>query len=120
VTTAIADDDPVGAAAAYRRLLEKFASVPGATLLHRRIQYDLANHLFKAGDYQTAAAAYEIFLTAYPRDPETANVRLILGLINARYLNDPVRAKQHITAALEGLSPGPQQDLARELLDELG
>jgi membrane associated rhomboid family serine protease len=120
VTTCLADDDPVGAATAYRRLLDQYASVPGATLLHRRIQYDLANHLFKAGDHQTAAAAYEIFLNGYARDPEAANVRLILGLINARYLNDPVRARQHITAALDGLSPGPQQDLAKELLEEIG
>jgi membrane associated rhomboid family serine protease len=120
VATHLSEDDPAAAAAAYRRLLNQFASVPRATLLHRRIQYDLANHIFKAGDHQTAATAYEIFLEGYPRDPEAANVRLILGLINARYLNDPVRAKQHISVAVEELPPGPQRDLAKELLAELG
>lgn len=120
VSTHVAEGDLPAAAAAYRRLLERFSAVPGATLLNRRVQYDLANYLFSSGDYQLAAAAYEVFLDGYANDPEVANVRLILGLINARYLNDPVRAKQEISAAMEGLGPGPQQDLARELLVELG
>jgi membrane associated rhomboid family serine protease len=120
VASRFQDGDLPGAAAAYRELLDRFAGIQGATLLNRRLQYDLANHYFQSGDHQTAATAYEMFLKGYPTDAEAANVHLILGLINARYLNDPVRAKQEVSAALEGLGPGPQQDLARELLAELG
>lgn len=120
VATHIAEQNVSGACEAYRRLLEQFASVPGATLLNRRLQYDVANALFKAGDHQNAATAYDLFLKGYPNDPEASNVHLILGLINVRYLNDPVRAKQEIAAAMDGLGPGPQQDLAKDLIDELG
>lgn len=108
------------ATVAYRQLVERFAAVPGAILLNRGLQYDIANALFRAGDHQTAATAYEVFLQAYPNDSESPNVHLMLGLINARYLNDPVRAKQEIEAALSRLGPGPQQDLAKELMEELG
>ena len=43
----------------------------------------------------------------------------MLGLINARYLNDPVRAKHEISRALPDLPEG-QRSLAKELLSELG
>lgn len=115
----LAGDAP-GAAAAYRSLLERFSAVPGATLLSRRTQYELANQLFAAADYQTAATAYELFLKAYPNDPEEPVVRLMLGLISARYLNDPIKAKAEINQAIPGLPDGGNKDLARELLAELG
>jgi membrane associated rhomboid family serine protease len=118
VTTRMPGDLP-GASAAYRQLLERFGAVPGATLLSRTSQYALANHLFESGDHQTAATAYQLFLDGYPNDPELPMVRLMLGLINARYLNDPVRAKQEIGRALPDLPDGPRA-LAKELLIELG
>jgi hypothetical protein len=46
-------------------------------------------------------------------------VRLLLGLINARYLNDPIKAKAEIGLAMPGLGEGPR-NLAKELLAELG
>jgi membrane associated rhomboid family serine protease len=118
VTSRIPEDLP-GAAAAYRRLLERHGSSPGAALLNRRLQYELANYLFGSGDHQTAATAYQLFMDGYPNDSELPVVRLMLGLINARYLNDPIRAKQEIGQALPDLPEG-QRALARELLAELG
>lgn len=112
--------EPDAAAAAYRRLLEAHGAAPRFALLSRRAQYDIANALFSAGDVQTAATAYELFLEAYPTDPEAPVMRLMLGLINARYLNDPVRAKQEITKAMGGLPAGDQRELAGQLLAELG
>lgn len=111
--------DLPAAAAAYRKLLETHGAAPGAALLSRKSQYDLANHLFAAGDHPTAATAYQLFLEGYPTDPELPVVRLMLGLISARYLNDPVRAKNEIGRALPDLPEG-QRALARELLEELG
>lgn len=118
VTSNIPNDFPA-AAAAYRRLLEGHGATPGAALLNRRLQYELANHLFEAGDHQTAATAYQLFLEGYPRDPELPVVRLMLGLISARYLNDPVRAKHEIGLALPDLPEG-QRELAKEIMAELG
>ena len=60
-----------------------------------------------------------MFLEGYPTDPETPVMRLMLGLICARYLNDPVTAKRQISSALPGL-PEDHRPLARELLAELG
>jgi membrane associated rhomboid family serine protease len=107
------------AAAAYKGLLEKHGATTTTALLSRRSQYDLANHLFESGDYSTAATAYQLFLEGYPNDAEVPMVRLLLGLINARYLNDPVKAKAEIGRALPGLAEGPR-NLAKELLAELG
>jgi hypothetical protein len=47
-------------------------------------------------------------------------VRLMKGLINTRYLNDPVQGKQDVAAAMEGLPDGSEKELARELMAELG
>ncbi len=120
VTDRIGAGDLPGAGAAYRALLDAHGTAPAAALLSRQTQYDLANALFAAGDHQTAATAYERFLAGYPRDREIPTVRLMLGLLNARYLNDPIRAKAEIGQALPHLPEGEQMDLARELLAELG
>jgi membrane associated rhomboid family serine protease len=110
--------DGPGAGAAYRKLLEEFGEP--AALLNRKAQYDMANLLYQAGDHQNAAAAYRGFLKGYPTDSEVPMVRLMIGLINARYLNDPVQAKLELTAAIESLPNGQERELARELISELG
>jgi membrane associated rhomboid family serine protease len=119
VTLRLGDGDLSGAAAAYRALLDRYLAVPGATLLSRKTQYDLGNALHAAGDHATAARAYEIFLEGYPKDHEAPTVRLMLGIINARYLNDPVRAKSEIARALPGLDED-HSVIARDVLAELG
>jgi TolA-binding protein len=120
VSSRLLEDDLPGAGRAYRALLEKHgAAAPGA-LLNRRMQYELANGLFREGDYATAATAYRLFLEGYRTDSEAPVVRLMLGLINARYLNDPVKAKEEINQAMPGLPEGDHKALARELLAELG
>ncbi len=118
VTGLMSSRDLPGAAVAYRELLGS-SGVQGS-LLSRRAQYDLANYLFRSGDHQTAATAYELFLKGYPTDGEIPVVHLMLGLINARYLNDPIRAKQEIHAAMGRLPEGDHKALAKELLAELG
>jgi TolA-binding protein len=120
VTTPLALGDHAAAGAAYRRLLDQHGATTASALLSRKSQYDLANGLFAAGDHQTAATAYRLFMEGYPKDAELPTVRLMLGLINARYLNDPVKAKQEINEALPGLADGEHKELAKELLAELG
>lgn len=108
------------AAAAYKRLVEEHAAAGGATILSRRHIYDLANHYLQSGDHNAAVYAYERFLEGYPTDPEAPQVRLLLGKINARYLNDPVRAKALITEAMPGLRDEEVKAMARRELEALG
>lgn len=111
--------DAPAAARAYRGLVERFLPIPGAILLGRAQQLAVGNALFAAGDHQTAARAYDSFLAAYAHDREAPSVRVMLGLISARYLNDPVRAKQVLLEA-RGNVAGEQQELVEELLKDLG
>lgn len=119
VAERLAAADAPAAARAYRTLVDRFLAIPGAVLLGRSQQLAVGNALFAAGDHQTAARAYDSFLTAYPGDREAPSVGVMLGLLNARYLNDPVRAKEVLLAAREDVS-GEQKDLAEDLLRDLG
>jgi membrane associated rhomboid family serine protease len=120
VVTELAAGRREAAIAAYRELLRTFGDVDGAGTLPRRPMSDLANALFLARDHATAAAAYETLLATYPKDPDSPRVRLMLGLINARYLNDPVRAKAVLTGLEADLRVDDERRQARELLAELG
>ncbi len=103
-------------AAAYRA----FLAAEGRSPLTRAAQLGAANLLFANAERDLAAEAYSIFLDQRPRDPESPRVRLMLGLIHARYLNDPVRAKALLAEAKPMLTAPDQQALADELLAELG
>jgi membrane associated rhomboid family serine protease len=120
VSRCLSSLDLPGAAVAYRRLLSEHGAVTGAGVLSRRHQYDLANHLFQAGDYPLAAVAYERFLGAYPGDSEAPQIRLLLGRINARYLNDPIEAKRLLSEAVGQLRDEDSLALARRELADLG
>lgn len=104
----------------YKSLVERFGHIAGATILSRQSQMDLANHFFATADHQSAAYTYERFLEAYGKDSDAPRARLMLGLINARYLNDPVRAKAVLAGLPSDLREPSQRDLAQRLLDELG
>jgi len=120
VTSKVSTGDLEGAAEAYKALLAKYGATPTGATLARRPQYELANYLFKSGDYQTADIAYERLLEAYPNDTERGQIRVMLGRINARYLNDPVKAKEHLETALEQLHDEATIEIARRELEDLG
>lgn len=120
VTSLLAHNALTEAQAAYKQLVEKHADTPALCTLSRRHQLDLANSFFSASDYEAAAYAYQRFLDAYARDSEAARVRLMLALINTRYLNDPVRARQLLTGLEPMLRDADQKAMAEGLLKELG
>jgi tetratricopeptide (TPR) repeat protein len=120
IATLLAQEKHADAAAAYKQLVEEHAATPAVCTLGRRHQLDIANHFFSAGDFEAASYAYQRFLDTYPRDAEAPRVRLILGLINARYLNDPVRARQLLSGLDASLHDATQRELANTLLVELG
>lgn len=106
------------AGAEYKVLLSE--SGADRALLSRRAQYDLGAHFFGQGDYQTAATTFQRFLKGYPEDREVPEVKLMLGLINARYLNDPIEARRLLEDARQRLREPSQRELAESILEDLG
>ncbi|MEM8836383.1 MAG: rhomboid family intramembrane serine protease [Planctomycetota bacterium] len=80
----------------------------------------LANHLYQHERSDLAMEAYETFLTHNGSDREAAGVRVVLALIYARRLNDPVRAKQLLVEARQQGLPADQEPIVEMLESELG
>lgn len=99
---------------------EKLVDARGEVVLPRQTHLDLANHLFVSGKRQSAAVAYEVFLKRRPTDRQAPRVRLMLALISARYLNDPVAAKALLREAQAQGVPEDCRELASELTQEIG
>jgi len=89
-------------------------------VLPRQNLLDIANQL--AGDRRSAeaAAAYEQFLKHYGPYEHAEQVRLMLGILYVRYLNEPQKAKPHLQAAAENLSDPGQLKLCTDLLAAVG
>ncbi len=119
VNAAIASSDLPAAATLYRELCLTYATIPSVTLLSRPNMLAMGNHLFASGAHAEAAAAYEKFLAGYPSDGEVAHVKLMLGLLKARYLSRPAEAKPLLVDAAAKLTDEQHAALARELLQEI-
>jgi outer membrane protein assembly factor BamD (BamD/ComL family) len=115
IARAAAAHEMAVAAELYARLLE----LDPQTVLPEALQLEVANELMSHGYHPTAARAYELFLQSYPRYPQRHQVELILGLIHARYLKNPARARELLAQAAEHLQDPDQQRLAHEVLQEL-
>ncbi len=85
-------------------------------VLPKTAQLDVANHLANMQRHAQAAEAYESYLRQYGKSDQTAQVELILGLIYARYLNQPARVREYLTRAVSKYHSGRELDLAREAL----
>jgi membrane associated rhomboid family serine protease len=102
------------------RQYRELAELDQDRALPRQSQLDLANYAMSAQDYRTAADAYERFLANYSVDEYRPQVQLILGLIYGRYLDEPARARERLNEARPRLSSEREQQLAEQLLNELG
>lgn len=100
----------------YRAALDDDADA----VLGRDAQHSLGIHAYERGDYTAASVIFELFIRKYPRDREVDEARLLLALINARYLNDPVRAKKLLAELKKSGLSEDHQVLAGVLRDELG
>ncbi|MHC4414522.1 MAG: rhomboid family intramembrane serine protease [Planctomycetota bacterium] len=119
VNRLIASGDLPAAAKSYQRLLADARGAPVAVLVEQH-QLDIASQLYAQGAHADAASAYELLLASYPSSAKTNEVRLILGLIYARQLNRPQRARELIEQARQNLRDRNQTVLADQLLAELG
>jgi hypothetical protein len=99
----------------YRDLLQ----IDAGQILGSQLQLDMANQLMADRHYDTAAAAYELFLDSYRNYGQKEQIELILGLIYGRYLHRPDRARELLTAALTRLTDATERELAEKALIEL-
>ncbi len=90
-----------------------------ATVLAEQGQLDIASQLYSLGAHADAARAYELLIQSYPSTTRADEVRLILGLLYARHLNLPQRARELIEQAKPRLRDEGQTRLADQLLAEL-
>ena len=80
----------------------------------------LGNELYREKRYQLASHAYEKLISRFPGDVEAPRTMVMLAIINTRYLNDPVRAKQLIASARERRLDPQYEELLGTLERELG
>jgi len=116
ISQAVAAADAERALDTYERLL---ADHPDQ-VLSRDVQLDLANHAMGQQRHGTAAKAYERFIAAYPKDDQADEVHLLLGLIYAKYLGQPAKARPNLEKAIATLDDPQRSRMAADLLASLG
>ena len=104
------------AAQAYLDLM----AVDKDQVLPKQALLDIANQLASEGRHGASAGAYEQFLSQYATYEYIEQVMLMLGLIYARYLNEPKKAAQHLSKAAERLTDPGQLEMCRTELARLG
>jgi len=81
---------------------------------------DIANHLARDSKSAESAHAYENFLVHYGSYEHEEQVRLMLGVLYARYLDRPAEAIKHLRRAVNRLRDPGQLQMCRSELDRLG
>ncbi len=114
ISEALQRESPSEAARLYRQLLQRDPT----QVMSQQAQLDLANQLMADAMYDDAAAAYELFVQQYGKYNQLAHVQLILGLIYARYLDQPARAREVLDEARPFLV-GEDATLAESVLSDL-
>jgi len=106
VAEALSRNDRDTAAQLYEKILE----LDPKQVLARTQQLDVANQLVTLHRLPQAAASYEKFLSAYPSSAEAVHVRLMLGIIYTRDLQQYEVAEGHLTLALHGLTDDKRRE----------
>jgi len=91
-----------------------------AQILPRQSLLDVANQLASENRYTEAARAYEQMLTHYRGYEHLEQVKLMLGLIYARYLHREDRAREVLKEALTHLVDPNQKAMCRKELARIG
>ena len=115
ISEAMSNRNPAHAAALYRQLLE----IDPSQILPRQLQLDVANQLMSEGKWQSAADAYQKFLSLYGNYLYAEQVHLMLGLLYSRYLDRPREALDHLKKAWENLTDTNQKTMCRQEIDRL-
>jgi membrane associated rhomboid family serine protease len=100
------------AAEAYMELME----LDSEQVLPTKQLLDIANQLAGENRHAESARAYEQFLSHYGTYEYAEQVELMLGIIYARYLNQPGPAAKHLEIAEKKLSDPGQLKMCRQEL----
>ncbi|MBU0719439.1 MAG: rhomboid family intramembrane serine protease [Planctomycetes bacterium] len=92
-----------GDAAAAGGGYEELVTLDPRQCLPEQQQLQVAREFYGAGRFALAAAAFERFVEAYSRSPEAANIRLLLGIIYTRDLQQHEVADEYLTKSLATL-----------------
>jgi membrane associated rhomboid family serine protease len=98
------------------QLYEKLLEIDPKQVLPRTQQLDVANQLYTQHKLPQAAAAYERYLTHYSPSPEADQVKLLLGIIYARDLQQYEVAEAHLSQLLERLVDDRRREQCRHWL----
>jgi membrane associated rhomboid family serine protease len=101
-------------------LYVKLMQLDPGQLLARQHLLDIANQLASDHRAAEAARAYEQFLTHYAAYEYAEQVELMLGILYARYLQEPGKAIKHLRNAADKLTDPGQLRMCREELAKLG
>lgn len=112
IAEALSRNERDAAAGLYEKLLE----LDSRQVLGRQQQLEIANQLCTLDRIPQAVAAYEKFLTNYPTSPEADAVKLLLGIMYARDLQQYEVAEGHLRQSLERLTDERRRDQARHWL----
>ena len=82
-------------------------------------QLDVANQLYAEGEHAAAARAYADLIEQHREYARLGEVFLLLGVLNARYLDKPSAAKSLLQQAKRRRLSPDQESLADDLLGEL-
>jgi hypothetical protein len=112
ITGRISQRNLSAAAEGYLELIK----LDSEQILPRQQLLDIANQLASEKKPAESARAYEKFLKHYNKYEYIEQVQLMLGIMYARYLNQPEQAVKYLKAASEKLSdPGQAKMCADEL-----
>ncbi|MBK8269532.1 MAG: rhomboid family intramembrane serine protease [Planctomycetes bacterium] len=115
VAELIAKGDFAGAVNAYDALMAR----DPAQVLSRQNILAIANQLMTAGQYPQAAVAYEKYLKTYPKDGESPRIKLMLGIIYAKYLQQNETAEPFLRESAESLTDPDQRAQASMWLESV-
>lgn len=85
--------------------------------LPRSQMLDVANQMVTMNRFPQAVAAYERYLKQYPQAPDRDQIRLMLGIIYARNLQQYEPAAAHLRESLTRLTQPQQRDAATQWLN---
>ena len=97
-------------------LYEKLVARDPNQCLPRRNMITVANQLMTLGRYPQAAAAYEKHLKAYPKDSDVVQIKFLLGIIYAKYLQQYEAAEGFLRECIDRLTDGEQKKQADQWL----
>jgi outer membrane protein assembly factor BamD (BamD/ComL family) len=103
------------AAALYEQLI---AGHPQQCLSERQ-QLEIARKFYSAGRFPQAAAAFDRFVECHPQSGEAGNVRLLLGIIYARDLQQYEIADKHLTQTWRTLRDEKRRDQCFQWLKDV-